>query len=141
MKFIITNRFTNAALEWDKLGSTSLSLQSRGYMNQMEVETFEDMIKRNQLITLSASASTEYRIEMTDEDWEAKEEAERDASMKEALKGYIPRARRAMHNHVDEDSECTHEEKDHGVCMDCGKDCFDDDIARAELMRDSREDR
>ncbi len=36
---------------------------------------------------------------------------------------------------------CTHEERDHGVCMNCGKDCFDDDIEAAEYARDCREDR
>jgi Fe2+ or Zn2+ uptake regulation protein len=32
--------------------------------------------------------------------------------------------------------ECPHDEHDHGICLDCGKDIMDDLIGRAELLRD-----
>lgn len=32
--------------------------------------------------------------------------------------------------------ECPHDEHDHGICLDCGKDIMDDLIDRAEMMRD-----
>ena len=30
--------------------------------------------------------------------------------------------------------ECPHDEHDHGICLDCGKDIWDDLIDRAELL-------
>jgi hypothetical protein len=35
-----------------------------------------------------------------------------------------------------EQEECPHEEHDHGICLDCGKDIMDDLIGRAELLED-----
>lgn len=40
-----------------------------------------------------------------------------------------------------EQEECPHDELDHGVCLSCGKDCFDDVIDAAEYYRDCMEDR
>ncbi len=37
--------------------------------------------------------------------------------------------------------ECPHDEHDHGICLDCGKDIFDDLVAAAEFNADCREDR
>lgn len=39
------------------------------------------------------------------------------------------------------EEECPHDELDHGYCLECGKDCFDDVIAAAEFRRDCLEDR
>lgn len=53
-------------------------------------------------------------------------------------------ARRATGTRVldegDED-ECPHDEHDHYICLDCGKDIMDDVIAAAELRADSMQDR
>ncbi|HZZ98608.1 MAG TPA: hypothetical protein VFG51_01615, partial [Candidatus Saccharimonadia bacterium] len=35
-----------------------------------------------------------------------------------------------------EQEECPHDENDHGICLDCGADIFDDLIGRAELLED-----
>lgn len=35
-----------------------------------------------------------------------------------------------------EQEDCPHDEHDHGICLDCGKDIMDDLIDRAEMMRD-----
>lgn len=40
-----------------------------------------------------------------------------------------------------EQEECPHDELDHGYCLDCGKDCFDDVVAAAEFRSDCLEDR
>jgi len=34
------------------------------------------------------------------------------------------------------EEECPHDEHDHGICLDCGKDILDNLIDRAEMMRD-----
>lgn len=39
------------------------------------------------------------------------------------------------------DDECPHDENDHGICLDCGKDINDDLVAAAEFAADCREDR
>lgn len=36
---------------------------------------------------------------------------------------------------------CPHDELDHGICLSCGRDCFDDLVDRAEFLRDCAEDR
>jgi len=36
----------------------------------------------------------------------------------------------------EQEEECPHDEHDHGICLDCGKDIMDDLIGRAELLRD-----
>jgi len=36
---------------------------------------------------------------------------------------------------IDED-QCPHDELDHGICLDCGQDRFDDLIDRADMMGD-----
>jgi hypothetical protein len=35
-----------------------------------------------------------------------------------------------------EQEECPHDEHDHGICLSCGLDIFDDLLGRAELLRD-----
>lgn len=45
------------------------------------------------------------------------------------------------HGWAQEQDDCDHPEHDHGICLHCGKDIMDDIIDRAELMRDSMEDR
>jgi hypothetical protein len=35
-----------------------------------------------------------------------------------------------------EQEECPHDEHDHGICLDCGKDIMDELIGRAELLED-----
>ena len=37
---------------------------------------------------------------------------------------------------VEDEDECPHDETDHHICLDCGKDCLDDAIARADLLED-----
>jgi hypothetical protein len=34
------------------------------------------------------------------------------------------------------EEECPHDERDHGVCLDCGKDCFDMDLDAMEYRKD-----
>lgn len=34
------------------------------------------------------------------------------------------------------EEECPHDEHDHGICLNCGKDVLDTLIDRAEMMRD-----
>ena len=38
-------------------------------------------------------------------------------------------------------ADCPHDELDHGICLDCGADRFNDVIAAAEFAADCREDR
>jgi Fe2+ or Zn2+ uptake regulation protein len=40
-----------------------------------------------------------------------------------------------------EQNECPHDEHDHGICLDCGKDIMDDIVGAAEMARDAAEDR
>lgn len=35
-----------------------------------------------------------------------------------------------------EQEECPHDEHDHGICLDCGKDIMDDLIGRADFLED-----
>ena len=43
---------------------------------------------------------------------------------------------------MDENQEpCPHDEHDHGICLDCGKDITDDLVASAEAASDARQDR
>jgi hypothetical protein len=35
-----------------------------------------------------------------------------------------------------EQAECPHDEHDHYICLDCGKDLLDDMITRSDLLRD-----
>jgi hypothetical protein len=37
--------------------------------------------------------------------------------------------------------ECPHDETDHGICLDCGLDVFDDIVAAAEFAADCAADR
>ena len=39
------------------------------------------------------------------------------------------------------EDQCTHEELDHGICLECGKDCMDDLVAQAEYYADCKADR
>jgi Fe2+ or Zn2+ uptake regulation protein len=39
------------------------------------------------------------------------------------------------------EDECPHDEHDHGICLECGKDIMDDLVGRAEMLRDEMEDR
>jgi hypothetical protein len=59
--------------------------------------------------------------------WEQREE-ERDRA--EAKAEYDREKRR------EEQEECPHDDHEHGVCIECGKDIMDDLIGRAEMMRD-----
>jgi hypothetical protein len=36
----------------------------------------------------------------------------------------------------EDEDECPHDEHDHYICLDCGKDIMDELIARADLLRD-----
>jgi hypothetical protein len=36
---------------------------------------------------------------------------------------------------------CPHDAKDHSICMECGKDCFQDDVGAAEFAADCAQDR
>lgn len=39
------------------------------------------------------------------------------------------------------DEPCPHDELDHGICLSCGADCFDDVITAAEYASDIAQDR
>lgn len=39
------------------------------------------------------------------------------------------------------EDDCCHDEHDHGICLECGKDVMDDLVAAAEFAADCREDR
>jgi hypothetical protein len=41
-----------------------------------------------------------------------------------------------QHKREQEQAECPHDEHDHYICLDCGKDLLDDMIARSDLLRD-----
>ena len=69
------------------------------------------------------------------EEVETKEEQEERLSREEAFAEYDE------HRKSQYQLECPHYELDHGICLDCGKDCFDDVIAAAEFHRDCLEDR
>lgn len=66
---------------------------------------------------------------------EAKELAEEAESRAEALAEY------PAHKKQQEQEECPHDENDHGICLDCGKDIWDDIVASAEFRADCLEDR
>lgn len=53
----------------------------------------------------------------------------------------LKRARAEYDSQSRPPEDCPHDELDHGICLDCGKDCFDDLVARAEYMADAKEDR
>lgn len=59
--------------------------------------------------------------------------------MDEARKEWIERGRK-LHAEMEQD-ECPHDEHDHGICLDCGKDIMDDLVDAAEMARDAAEDR
>jgi hypothetical protein len=40
-----------------------------------------------------------------------------------------------------EQEECSHDEHDHGICLSCGKDVWDDVVAAAEFRAECLEDR
>jgi hypothetical protein len=65
-------------------------------------------------------------------------EAARIASMQEALGEYAAHKAQKMLEAYQE--ECPHDEHDHGICLDCGKDIFDDIVGRADIYRDSLND-
>lgn len=69
---------------------------------------------------------------------EAKDEAERKRSMEEALAEYP--AHKAKQKLEEEQEECDHPEHDHGICLHCEKDIFDDLVDRAEWARDAARD-
>lgn len=37
--------------------------------------------------------------------------------------------------------DCPHDEHDHGICLECGKDIWDDIVGAAEMACDAMEDR
>lgn len=39
-----------------------------------------------------------------------------------------------------EEEECPHDEHDHGICLECGKDIFDDLVGEADFRRDAARD-
>lgn len=41
----------------------------------------------------------------------------------------------------DVNDDCPHDEHDHGVCLECGRDIMDDLVCAAEFAADCREDR
>lgn len=45
------------------------------------------------------------------------------------------------HKREQEMDECPHDENDHGICLNCGKDIMDDLVGWAEMQRDAMEDR
>jgi len=63
-----------------------------------------------------------------------KEEQQESDSRAEALSEY--QAHKAQREKEEEQEECPHDEHDHGICLDCGKDIFDDLVGRAEMLRD-----
>ncbi len=40
-----------------------------------------------------------------------------------------------------EQEQCPHDEHDHGICLDCGENIWDDVVAAAEFRADCNEDR
>ena len=62
------------------------------------------------------------------------DEQQRAASMEEARREYEAHKKAKAEQRYQD--ECPHDEHDHGVCLDCGKDVFDDLVGRAELLRD-----
>jgi Fe2+ or Zn2+ uptake regulation protein len=42
---------------------------------------------------------------------------------------------------LDDDDECPHDEHDHGICLECGKDIMDDLVGAAEMAADAAADR
>lgn len=71
---------------------------------------------------------------MTHYSEEAAADQAREISMNEAMREW--RAHRDQQLKKQEQEECPHDEHDHGICLDCGKDCFDDLLARADYMRE-----
>lgn len=43
---------------------------------------------------------------------------------------------KAEQKHYEEQEECPHDELDHGICLDCGKDCHEDLEAKADWLRE-----
>ncbi len=70
---------------------------------------------------------------------EATKENQRLEAMYEARKEYDASKEERERKAYQE--ECPHDEHDHGICLECGKDIFDDVIAAAEFAADCREDR
>lgn len=64
---------------------------------------------------------------------------EEEVSRAEALAEY--NAHKAAQAKREEQDECPHDEHDHGICLDCGKDIMDDLVDAAESAADAREDR
>lgn len=60
---------------------------------------------------------------------------EEESSHAEALAEYQQHRRQEEERKYQE--ECPHDEHDHGICLDCGKDILDDLIGRAELLEDT----
>ena len=63
----------------------------------------------------------------------------REGTMNECKVCYKPCWEAYSHKECEE--ECPHDEHDHGICLDCGKDIFNDLVAQAEFAADCREDR
>jgi Fe2+ or Zn2+ uptake regulation protein len=42
---------------------------------------------------------------------------------------------------IEEENDCPHDEHDHGICLDCGKDITDALVEQAENASDARQDR
>lgn len=81
-------------------------------------------------------ATTEY------EAWErAEQDEEEERLMAEARREYDAATPAERAKVLGEEDECPHDEHDHGICLDCGKDITDDLVAAAEFAADCREDR
>lgn len=59
--------------------------------------------------------------------------AERESSMADAKAHYFKA--------VPKSSDCPHTDHEHGICIECGKDIWDDIVARAESAAEAKEDR
>ncbi len=82
------------------------------------------------------------RERQIEEEKRAQEEREWNAMMeaKQEYDAATPVERAKVLGEEDEE-ECPHDEHDHGICLDCGKDVVDDLVAVAEFAADCREDR
>lgn len=103
----------------------------------------EEAILANQTPRFDYLAAKSKTSEIINEWTEIQEEKYRLADMAAAKQEYdaaTPAERAKVLGEEDED-ECPHDEHDHGICLDCGKDIWDDVVAAAEFRADSLEDR
>jgi hypothetical protein len=90
-------------------------------------------------MSLTSNNAAIFNAESDAEAEDEHEALERRASMEEALAEYPAHRRRVT---LEQEQEaCPHDETDHGYCLECGKDCFDDQVAAAEFAADCANDR